>query len=939
MRTFRTIPLLAACLFLQPLLHAEETRVLEDFDKPFQFSYLGFNKKTGHADGIVSIDAPDGKGGAGSNVSLDFSKSAEWTPAIRIRTDSGNKTKILSLLLKDPGKGEAKFIFDVADTKGKFQNILARDAAPLNSGTADLSKISQVQIIGAWNGDATKISIDRILAIPPTDEMKAARSGAEKKVKAEKQRQAEQSAQEKKRTEQRLSHPAEHPADGAELMHIGAAAADLIGMELRDRTVKRLPPQPYVAMEGDVVEAKGKEKLAWENGKPALVKEGYELKRNGKVFAKLDPTKKLLLRHEISGTPLDLTVIDEPAAYRVSKNGGEPLIPTAVWRKSKIERFAQGSGEFSGRHFLYLKLAQPLEEGATYSVTFQAINTRDKTADWTHDSKKVRSESIHVSHLGFRPDDSFKCAYLSLWTGTGGGVDFAADSFHLIDAEGKVKFDGEIKVGIPASQTEPFREEKNHSKTTVYHLDFSPFDQTGEFRVWIPGLGTSFPFTIREAAWEDAFKISMKGLLHHRSGLELGPPFTDYRRPRPFHPADGMKISKTNAQIWDGESDAIHSEIASQLGPDLDPKKLVDAGDVWGGYMDAGDWDRRSQHLIVTLRLLELYEMYPGYFSKLKLAVPTPEAENDIPDLLDEALWNAWLYRRMQAVDGGVGGGVESTAHPRSGETSWRESLLVGTFRADPETSFRYAATAARLARLLDDKDWASSAIAAWKWAETNQDAHLEAAEQRDLNIPRIEKSIREMRALASVELHRLTGETSYSEDFKKLWPEVKGSADLLSGMLMEGDKADPALRTEALKSLKSMADEALKFQTLNGFNLAFPNHRYLPMMGFLGLWSTPGSAIPPVLPRAHFFTGEEKYLRALVGSAQYSAGANPMNMTYTTGLAQSVSVRRNLCMLIPGGAGRKHRLASRFTVSRILPFRAARQASPTNGISTVSEE
>ncbi len=56
-------------------------------------------------------------------------------------------------------------------------------------------------------------------------------------------------------------------------------------------------------------------------------------------------------------------------------------------------------------------------------------------------------------------------------------------------------------------------------------------------------------------------------------------------------------------------------------------------------------------------------------------------------------------------------------------------------------------------------------------------------------------------------------------------------------------------------------------------------------MLGFLALWSTPGSAMPPVLPRAHFFTGEEKYLRGLVGCTQYPGGANPMNMVYTTGL------------------------------------------------------
>ena len=877
---------LATALFLLPSLHAQEPRVLEEYEKPFLFSYLGFDKRIAHANGVVSIDAPDGKGGAGSNVTLDLSEIAEWSPALRLRADSANKAKTIVLLLKDAAEGEAKFMFDLAPGKKDFQLLLPRAAPPFNHGTLDLTRVTQLQIQGAWNPDAVKISIDQILAVPPNADMESARTAIAKKEAEAAAQKAEQEANVRRRIEQLLKTPANHPADGAEVMHIGAAAPDLIGIELRDRTVKRLPPEPYVPMEGDVIEEKGKQKLAWKDGKPAMLPEGYELKRGGRVFAKLDPSQELLLRHEISGTPLELAVIDEAAAYLISVDGAEPVAPQAIYRKSKLERFAQGTGEFSGRHFLYLKLAEPLKEGATYTITFRSLNTRDASIDWTHDSKKTRSESIHVSHLGFRPDDPFKRAYLSLWTGTGGGVDFPEKTFHLIDASGTVKYEGDVEVGVSVDQTEPFREVKNHSKTTVYHLDFSDFKEPGDFRVWIPGLGTSFPFPIRDNSWETAFQVSMKGLLHHRSGIELGPPFTDYIRPRPFHPADGMKIFKTDMQLWDGESDAIHKDIAEQLGPDLDPGKLEDAGEIWGGYMDAGDWDRRSQHLVVSLRLLELYEMFPEYFANVKLALPPEEAENDIPDLIDEALFNTWLYRRLQAEDGGVGGGVESTAHPRSGETSWRESLLVGSFRPDPETSFRYAATAARLARLLKDEGWEESAKKAWNWAVKNQDGHLKAARDRGVkNIKSAESGTSGMRALAAVELFRLTAGAAYLEDFKKLWPQVNNNADLLSGFLMAGEKTDPTLHAEGLKKLTDQADQALAFQKQNGFNLAFPNHQYLPMIGFLGLWSTPGSSIPPVLPRAHFFTGEEKYLSGLVGCTQYPGGANPMNMTYTTGL------------------------------------------------------
>ena len=35
---------------------------------------------------------------------------------------------------------------------------------------------------------------------------------------------------------------------------------------------------------------------------------------------------------------------------------------------------------------------------------------------------ELRSEAVHASHLGFRPDDAVKVAFLSCWLGDGGGL-------------------------------------------------------------------------------------------------------------------------------------------------------------------------------------------------------------------------------------------------------------------------------------------------------------------------------------------------------------------------------------------------------------------------------------------------------------------------------------------------------------------------------------
>jgi len=62
--------------------------------------------------------------------------------------------------------------------------------------------------------------------------------------------------------------------------------------------------------------------------------------------------------------------------------------------------------------------------------------------------------------------------------------------------------------------------------------------------------------------------------------------------------------------------------------------------------------------------MIELFELFPNYYTGLKLALPEAETNDQIQDILLEAEWNLGLYLRIQEEDGGVRGGIESTAHP-----------------------------------------------------------------------------------------------------------------------------------------------------------------------------------------------------------------------------------------------------------------------------------
>lgn len=75
-----------------------------------------------------------------------------------------------------------------------------------------------------------------------------------------------------------------------------------------------------------------------------------------------------------------------------------------------------------------------------------------------------------------------------------------------------------------------------------------------------------------------------------------------------------------------------------------------------------------------------------------------------------------------------------------------------------------------------------------------------------------------------------------------------------------------------------------MQFAKGNAFSVTcrVPN---LPVIGYVGYYSVPETALGAILPRAHYLTGKDEYLRAALAAAQFSAGANPMNMTFTTGL------------------------------------------------------
>src|SRR5690606_9725006 len=307
---------------------------------------------------------------------------------------------------------------------------------------------------------------------------------------------------------------------------------------------------------------------------------------------------------------------------------------------------------------------------------------------------------------------------------------------------------------------------------------------------------------------------------------------------------------------------------------------------AWGGYMDAGDWDRRIQHLRASRYLLELAEMFPRRFSALALNIP--KEHPDLPDVVSEALFNLDFYRRMQTPDGGIRGGIESSDHPRRGEASWEESLDVLAYAPGIWSSHWYAGAAARAALLLGDShpdlahEYERSALAAMEYAERRWP---------ELGEPEAKAGgVIDARNLAAAELYRLTGEERWHDVFRSTtvfvdpdarlsrWPEFDQAEAAWVYLQTAHPDVDRAIQDHCRRAILREADARVAQAKNTGF-------RWTGNPWASAAWGAFTVPDGMALARAHRLTGDETYLRTLILATQYGAGANPLNTSFTTGV------------------------------------------------------
>ena len=519
------------------------------------------------------------------------------------------------------------------------------------------------------------------------------------------------------------------------------------------------------------------------------------------------------------------------------------------------------------------------------------------------------SPLFKLNQVGYAPDQP-KFAYMGAWLGPklgawkprwGNGEPGTVNGgWKVVDAK-----TGDVAFVSPAPPVHRVRDAVTKEGTPftgeyTYEMDFSSVTNEGTYYIRVDGVGRSENFRISSGAVEDAFRVHMGGLYQKRCGSAKTEPYTHWTSGAChtsvvrgyFAPEEG-KLPK----------DVRWFDIIAQNTDWANGERIA----VSGGWHDAADFDRRPAHLAIVNDLCAVYLMRPGNFRDGQLAIP--ENANGIPDILDEAEWGLRHLLAVQWKDGRVGTWIETTRHPRPGESAEDDALQYAVSRATRSSSLAYAAHAALLARCHESfkEKYLESAKRAWesflRQPPSNGTFYLTrkkglfSTENRTVEWEEPKTLPANMLVKAAVNLAALTGEKSYLDelarrqqealaDFKKnewRWGALSFSGEIALGLPSEAKW----LEKEWRRKVENRANDMVK-EVEGAYAYRCP--WYFPGKGWFHAMSW-GQSHPlrraQVLVAAHALTGKAKFLDAAYAALDFHNGCNPQGTTLTSGLGR----------------------------------------------------
>lgn len=423
-----------------------------------------------------------------------------------------------------------------------------------------------------------------------------------------------------------------------------------------------------------------------------------------------------------------------------------------------------------------------------------------------------------------------------------------------------------------------------YSSTKTRIAVFSSFAGKGSFVVAIPGVGTSYVFEINDSVNKNVGRAVLKGYYYQRVS---------------------MPLEEKYAGKW--HRSAGHPDTAVYIHPSAATKQRP-AGTIIstpGGWYDAGDYNKYIVNSGITMgTLLSAYEDFPDYFKKLKTNIP--ESNDDVPDVLNEIIYNLrWMLTMQDPNDGGVYNKCTNAAFDgmvMPGVTQLpRYVVEKGT-----AATLDFAAVTAQAARILSkyktqlpglSDSCLTASKRAWTWSLQNPALIYDQQEMNAKFKPEIitggygDRSFKDEWLWASAELFSTSKDKTYFDVFNKYMtqpvalPSWNNVEMLAYYSMLRFQKVLPSFAENDLKIMKAkvldMANGYIEKVSVNAF--ATVMGQSVRDFNWGGNANAANQGI--LLLNAYLLTGDKKYVDYALTNLDYLLGRNATGYCFVTGI------------------------------------------------------
>lgn len=418
----------------------------------------------------------------------------------------------------------------------------------------------------------------------------------------------------------------------------------------------------------------------------------------------------------------------------------------------------------------------------------------------------------------------------------------------------------------------------------VWHIDFTSVTTPGSYYILGAANEKSPVFTIGEHVYKSLKNDMIKALYFQRCGCGLLSKYAGVYSHNPCHTADAIMLE-------------------DYMNKAQNPKSY----DMTGGWHDAGDFGRyTSAGAVAVAHMLYAFELFPENF---KETINIPESGNDMPDLLNECLYELTWLLKMQAPNGGAYHKLTSFCHA---DFIMPEEDL-SQFLIYPISSFStadYAAVMALASRVYAPyrPDFAKQALEAarraWDWLSKNPYVAFHNPEGSNTG-EYDDRCDLDERLWASAELLRTDAANAdaYALELKRLavmdltktdfgWTDVSGFA-IFPVLFDEKHSAGSEIEQIFIKALFKDADALIALTKKSGYRVAMSEKDFCWGSNMVVCNRSMLLVLASILAdsKSTFYRKDtnaafscREYLEAARNQINYLLGTNALGISYVTG-------------------------------------------------------